>query len=439
MTVADDTNPGDEENIRKEVFSELEKAKEFAKTLNIEDVNNGKWFFELLKKVVESYDRNARASYFHQKYPGLPPDDIADILKSVAVRYATIAGAIAGVAATANQITILSTAGMTVALFVTTIGAEMIYLARLQMRLVLDLAVVYGIQLDPEDPEDILMIFSYAVGIAPIELIGKGIQFVTVKTTTGLVKTYISKLTLKALQDFARKLGLKILQRTIIKYTIPIVSAAVGSSYNYVTTKSVGAIAKNDFKHRIKITHELMVLLSQHKTYDLAFAAAVWYIAKSDGQFSQKEKELYKSMLALINFEEHTQIQFQRLTSSEKSVLEAIARIENQEVRYALMETLILMAIYDGELAVKERDFLTKAAEHLHLTIDLVEIEQRTKEYKVEDQKNFFTQAKDNLFGAGGKLSEAIGNVFSQKQETITCPKCGKDIPSDNGFCLRCA
>jgi DNA-directed RNA polymerase specialized sigma24 family protein len=83
-----------------EVASELEEAKSFAKTLNIEDVKSGQWFFVLLQKVVQSYNRNARAEYFQQKYPGLPPDEIADILTSVAVSYATIAGAITGTAST---------------------------------------------------------------------------------------------------------------------------------------------------------------------------------------------------------------------------------------------------------------------------------------------------------------------------------------------------
>ena len=128
-----------------EVSSELEEAKDFAKTLNIDDVKSGQWFIALLQKVVQSYNRNARAEYFQQKYPGLPPDEIADILTSVTVRYATIAGAITGLAATANQIAALSSAGMTIAVMAGAIGAEMVYLARIQMRLVLDLSVVYDL------------------------------------------------------------------------------------------------------------------------------------------------------------------------------------------------------------------------------------------------------------------------------------------------------
>lgn len=85
----------EDENVKTQVSKELEDAKNLAKTLDLEEVKSGEWFFKLLQQVVRSYNRNARATYFQKKYPGLPPDDIADILTTVTVRYIT--GAIAGV------------------------------------------------------------------------------------------------------------------------------------------------------------------------------------------------------------------------------------------------------------------------------------------------------------------------------------------------------
>ena len=111
-----------------------------------------------------------------------------DILTSVTVKYATIAGAIAGAAATANQIAALSSAGLTAALFVGTIGAEMLYLSKFKCGLVLDLSVVYDLQLDPEDPEDVLLIFGYALGVTPTEMLGKGLQIAAGAGTKEAVK-----------------------------------------------------------------------------------------------------------------------------------------------------------------------------------------------------------------------------------------------------------
>ena len=468
------TDGTEDEALKAQVASGLEDAGQLAKSFNFDEVKSGDWFIRLLRKVIQTHDRNARAAYFQRKYPGLPPDEIADILTSVTVRYATIAGALAGAAATANQIALLGSVGMTMALFLGSIGAEMLYLAKIQMRLVLDLSVVYDLQLDPEDPEDILMIFGYALGVTPTEMLGKGFQVAAGAATKGAVKKYISKGTLKTIQDFARRLGFKILQRTILKYAVPVASAAVGSSYNYATTKSIGRIAKGHLKNRGKVTDELRLLVSRQRTYDLAFPAAVMYVAQVDGQFSQKEKELYRAMLSRMSFDEHTQAEFQKLLATEDNLLEAIAQIDDVEVRRSLMETLILMAVYDGELAEQEREFLGNVAERLNVPLDMAEVEQRARDYQVVVQKNIFEKTAGAVGVAGGVAVKAIGvagqaagsvkgttartgkkvkgmfgKVLTRKKDdesqqavsgksTITCPKCGREVPSEYRFCPSC-
>lgn len=466
-----ETNIPEDEAHKTQVAYELDQAKQLARSLKFEEVKSGEWFIHLLRKVIQAYDHNARATYFQQKYPGLSPDEIADILIPVTVRYATIAGGIAGAAATANQIFTLSSAGMTAALFFSSIGAEMLYLAQIQMRLVLDLSVVYDLQLDAEDPEDMLMIFGYTLGVTPTEMLGKGIQVAAGAATKGAVKKYVSKGTLKSLQDFARRLGFKILQRTILKYAVPLASAAVGSSYNYATTISVGRIAKAQFKNRGKVTDELRVLVSRQNTYNIAFPAAVMYVAQVDGQFSQKEKEFYKAVLSRMSFTEHTQAEFQKLIASEGNVLDAMAKIEDVEIRRSLMETLILMAICDGELAEKEREFLGGVAERLSISLDMSEIEQRTQDYQIVIQKNLFEKTagiaggaavkaigvagqaansvKGTAAGAGETVKGAFGKVFTRKKDgenkpvvsektTFTCIKCGKEVLSEYQFCPIC-
>ncbi len=457
--------------LKDQVASELNAAKQLAKSLNFDEVKSGEWFIGLLLKVIQTYDRNARATYFQKKYPGLTPDDIADTLTSVTVRYATIAGAIAGAAATANQIATLSSAGMTAALFAGSIGAEMLYLSQIQMRLVLDLSVVYDLQLDPEDPEDILMIFGYALGVMPTGLLGRGMQVAAGAATKGAVKKYISKGTLKAIQDFARRLGFKILQKTILKYAVPVASAAVGSSYNYATTKSVGRIAKEHLKNRGKVTEELRVLVSRQYTYDLAFPAAVMYVAQVDGKFTAKERDFYKAMLSRMSFDEYTQAEFQKLIANEDNILDAIANIEDEEVRRSLMETLVLMSIYDGELAEKEREFLGSVAERLNVPLDIDEVEQRTQDYQIVVQKNVFektaeitggaavkaidvagqaaSSVKNTALGSGEKVKGVFNKVLIRKKEdekkpalseklTIICSKCAKEVPADYEFCPAC-
>jgi uncharacterized tellurite resistance protein B-like protein len=416
----------DDERVKSQVSKELEDAKTLAKTFNFEEVKNGEWFIKLLQQVVRSYDRNTRAAYFQKKYPGLPPDEIADILTSVTVKYATIAGAITGVAATANEIATISSAGLTAALFVGSIGAEMLYLSNIQMRLVLDMSVLYDLQLDTEDPEDILLIFGYALGVAPTELLGKGLQVAARGGTTSAIKRVVSKSTLQSLQKFAQRLGFKILQRTIIKYAVPVASAAVGSGYNYIATKSVGKIAKIQFKNRGKVTDELRTVISKQNSYDLAIPAAAMFMAQVDGNVSSKEKELYRAMLSRMSFEEHTPGDFNKLISNEQSILDAISQLEDVELRKALIELLTLMAIYDGVLTTEEREFLTSAAERLEITLDIEQVEKRVNEYQVIIEKNMLEKtagamgsAAVTAIGTAGKaankLKDALGKAVKRQ------------------------
>ncbi|MBA3792138.1 MAG: TerB family tellurite resistance protein [Rubrobacter sp.] len=408
--------------IKAQVSEGLDEAREFARTLDIEQVRSGQWFVELLQKVVYAYDRNARTEYFQQKYPGLSPDEIADILISVTARYATVAGGVAGAAATSTQLTTLSSFGMTAPLFFGVIGAEMLYLARIQMRLVLDLSVVYDLQLDPEDPEDVLMVFGYAVGVAPTELLGTVASKAAGGGAKTLVKKYVSKSVLKTIQSFARKLGFTILQRTIIKYTVPVASAIVGSTYNYATTSSMGRIAKAHFRNRGKFTGELQTLVSRQNTYDLVFPAAAMYMAHLDGELSPKERDLYRAMLSRMTFSEHAEAEFRRLVDDEANLIEAAARIEDMELRRSLMDVLALMAVCDGELAEKESEFLANIAGRLEVTLNPDEVEKRTRDYRVTVKQSMAGKAADAIrnttTATGRRAKGALGKVL--KRRTIS-------------------
>ncbi len=409
-------NNNEEIPVQNKVKKELSEAKDFAKSLKLEEIKEGGWFVALLAKVVQSYDRNARAEYLQQKYPGLPADEIADKRISLAVKYATLAGGITGAATSLNQVAVLGTAGATVAVMAGAIGVEMIYLAHIQMRLILDLSVIYDLQLDADDPEDVMMVFGYALGVTPLDMVGKGVMNAAGAGTKYAVKKYISKGTLKSVQAFGRRIGIKILQRTIIKYAVPVASAAVGSSYNFIATKSVGKIAKSHFKNRGKVTEELRTLLSKRNLYSISFPAAVMYMIEVDGKMNAKEKQMYKAMLARMRFEEHTLDEFQRLISSEHNIIAAVKEIEDIEIRSSLIRVLALIAIYDGDFSGEEEAFLVKLANTLDVVIDIDELKRQSEEYKVIVKKSIGQKTSEATL----KATKGVKNVATVTGSTVS-------------------
>jgi uncharacterized tellurite resistance protein B-like protein len=216
----------------------------------------------------------------------------------------------------------------------------------------------------------------------------------------------------------------------------------VGSGYNFIATKSVGKIAKIHFKNRGKATDELRAVISKQNIYDLAIPAAAMFMAQVDGNVSSKEKELYRAMLSRMSFEEYTPNDFKRLVSDEQSILDALSHIEDPELRKALIELLTLMAVYDGLLSTEEREFLTSAAERLGVSLDIEQVEKRTKEYHVIVEKNFLEKTAGAMGGAAvtaigmaeqtaNSLKDALGKAVKRQDSSIssTSPTSAQDDP----------
>ena len=95
MTSAEDISaagqperPDDQEVVQ----GEVQRIKEFAKTLAVDDLKEGTWFARLLTYSLDRYaEKVGRIDYFTGD-PHLPPDAIVDARIQMAARYASIEG-----------------------------------------------------------------------------------------------------------------------------------------------------------------------------------------------------------------------------------------------------------------------------------------------------------------------------------------------------------
>lgn len=74
------------------------------------------------------------------------------------------------------------------------------------------------------------------------------------KIAGNAAKEVFKKEMLAELKSIASKAGVKILQTSIVKYTIPVAAIIIGAGWNYTTTKGIGKIATEHFKQRLKET-----------------------------------------------------------------------------------------------------------------------------------------------------------------------------------------
>jgi tellurite resistance protein/RNA polymerase subunit RPABC4/transcription elongation factor Spt4 len=208
------------------------------------------------------------------------------------------------------------------------------------------------------------------------------------------------------------------------------------------------------------------MLVSRQNTYDIAFPAAAMYLAQADGEYSAKEKEFYHALLSRMSFDDHTRKEFQKLVASEENLLDALAQIEDDEVRDSLVETLVLMAIYDGELIEEERQFLASVAAHLNVPLDIENVQQRAVDYRIAVEEGFLQKTttaakdasekavvvagqaadtvKDAASKTGEKVSGALGRIRRRWADEgpegaiVVCGNCGTEVPAEYSFCPSC-
>jgi uncharacterized protein (DUF697 family) len=251
----------DKESLRKK----LEDAKKEAKELGgWQSFKNGEWLYLLIKKSFHNYWEKGNAEYFKEKYKTDDEEFICKKLISIAARNASILGGIIGATVSIDEILAVIEAisapatggGSTVpipaqvAVAIAALTGEAVLLVRMQLQLVANIGKIYMVNLDPDDPEDILTILAFAVGGSVAEEAGKFGMKVGGKLAANAAKGIFKKETLAALKKIGTKLGIKILQRTIIKYVVPLASIGIGMTWNYFSTKSIGKIARKHFLAR---------------------------------------------------------------------------------------------------------------------------------------------------------------------------------------------
>lgn len=236
----------------------LEDAKrEYEELGGWDTFRTGEWLLLLIQRSFRNYWERANVEYFCEKYGTDDPNMISAKLISVAARNSALLGGATGAVISADEITALATGAeggiglpANLAIAATALSGEAIVLVRFQMQLVANLAKLYGVPLDPDDPEDILTILGFAMGGAGAEAAGKGVAKIGGRLGGNAAKAVFKKDTLKAVQKIGAKAGVKILQRTIVKYVIPVVSIGIGTGWNYFATKTVGRLAIRNFKAR---------------------------------------------------------------------------------------------------------------------------------------------------------------------------------------------
>lgn len=303
----------------------------------------------------------------------------------LAARHASIEGGLSAGAYTGLVAATLGSGGAASPLTLPGAGAsfvvDLLYLSQLQLRLAYDIAVLYRVPLDLEDPEDLWKLIRVAFviksGEAGRSAIGKGVP--------ALVRPVLQRIYGRGTLAAARSLpmvGKYLLQRNVVKFAIPAVGVPLSAGINYWSTRSAGAYARSVFRREAAIV-EAARRMTEGTAHPAELLWVLWMVIKADGLVHENERLLLRQVTGLLRDPE---IELVALTE-----LEATVNLQRDKV-WALLEAAdgdlgplydagAVAAAVDGKINVNEVAVLRRLAAYAGRTMDESELRARATAY----------------------------------------------------------
>jgi uncharacterized protein (DUF697 family) len=222
-------------------------------------LKSGSWFYDFARSTFRTYYERATPEYLQEKYPGEDTEFIADRLIAIAAKNALLLGSVTGAAISADELVGLLTAGeggvglpANILLGLAAAGAELVLLVRFQLQMVAGLARIYGVELDPDDPEDVLTIFTFALGGSLADRAGRMGMRVGARATRRMVERQMKREMLAPWKLLGERVGARLASRSVAKYAVPMVSVGIGAAWNYAATRGLGRLARKHFQQRAR-------------------------------------------------------------------------------------------------------------------------------------------------------------------------------------------
>lgn len=223
------------------------------------------WFMKLVFQSMKAYSKNANHDYFSKKYPGKDNEFIEQKLIKTAVAHATMLGGVAGAFISAEYVPAVTLGPFAIPAVVAGLFAELFVLTKIQLQLIMNIASLNGIKIDPDDPEDILVVFYSTVAGTSADALGKTLVRGSTHISAEMTKRVFTKKATKLLEQIGVKIGVKLLQKTVTRFVVPVVSIVVGAVWNRQSTKLVAKYASSYFK---KQKEERSIIIEDMVSYN---------------------------------------------------------------------------------------------------------------------------------------------------------------------------
>lgn len=337
-----------------------DELREFVRELSFDEIKSGGWFARLLTLSLASYTKRVDWKYFQDKYQGVPPDAIVDQRIKMAARYAAIEGGLSASAYTGIVVATIGSLGgaspATVPAAVGTMMLDLAYVSQLQLRLAHDIAVLYRVPLNADDPDDLWKLIRVAFTIKGGELAREGAIKAVPALMRPMIKKFFSGSVLTAVKNLP-VVGKFLLQRNLIKIGIPLVGIPLAVVLNRWTTALAGRHARSVFRNEARVLEVAERVLDRSRHPQLLLWVA-WLVVQSDEKVSDDEALLMRHLMRLAR-ECHEIIDEQLSRVIDMELDEVWSRLASEGGDLGdIVDAAVAIAEIDGEVNARERALL---------------------------------------------------------------------------------
>ncbi|MEB3354245.1 MAG: TerB family tellurite resistance protein [Cyanobacteriota bacterium] len=432
------------EEIRAGILAEINDLKATAQAFGWDAIKDGSWFNQFLAACLSGYHerviKQGGEAYLRGKYPGLPTEAVAGKLCEMAVQTAAIAGSMSGAAASGAVLT----AGAGIPVAVTAVMAEVLFTIRLQLRLVYDLHLLYGIPLDASDPEDLLGLFAVVYGVKLAEVGGIGTKTLGPEVMRAQLYRLIHGNT-KAIQAAVKqvlgpRIARSVTQKGILKTAVPVVGVAISAGWNYTATRLLGSRVRQEVRIKAGLREgaaRLHTGFSSDEQARLAMIEGLLALAIADGEFDDLEREVYLAFLRQLNLsEEQLTSLASRVHTDLDGVLAQLRSVEDAQSREAMGRCFCLIAASDGALRPAEKQILAQLLEAIGQSQQLEQAEELCARFRKEEGAlgQAMGAVSDVVGSAASNASDAVGSALGWMTGKLRNQHKADEVLTDNEF-----
>jgi len=223
-------------------------------------ITSGKWFWKRVRKSFVKYWDAADLEYLEAIYGTKNKTKISKRLIADTAKKSALLGGMIGAVISSDEVIGIVTVGegivglpINFCIAALAIAVEVIALMKLQLQLVCNLSKLYGVSLDPDDPADVLTIVAIALGSLGPSNANIYFKKIDGEMANRMATSVFNIERLTRFKLLAGKMRIKLLQRSVFKYAIPVISIIFGGGSNYRSSRKVGKVA---VKHLKQITEK---------------------------------------------------------------------------------------------------------------------------------------------------------------------------------------